>query len=121
MRFQFTNPWFLLLLAPALAWLLWFGLKTDVQTSRWRQWMGLGLRVVIVVSLVLAMAGVQWLLPVEGMNVFFVLDRSDSIPSQQQDAARQFVNQTVKQKKNADKAGVIVFGADASIETSPQA
>src|SRR5262245_58951901 len=114
MRLQFTNPWFLLLLVPALAWVMWFGIKTDVQTSCWRRWISVGLRVFIVILLVLAIAGLQWLLPVEGMNVFFVLDRSDSIPSQQQESARQFVNQTVKQKKNVDKAGVIVFGAEAS-------
>jgi hypothetical protein len=50
---------------------------------------------------------------------FFALDRSDSIPSPQQDAARDFVNKASKQKKKIDKGGVIVFGGDASIETSP--
>ena len=67
----------------------------------------------------LAIAGVQWLLPVEGMNVFFVLDRSDSIPSAQQDAAKALVNQMAEQKKKEDKAGVIIFGTDASIDRMP--
>jgi len=33
------------------------------------------------------------------MNVFFVLDRSDSIPSPQQEAAKEYVNKGSKQKK----------------------
>src|SRR5205823_3251161 len=57
--------------------------------------------------------------PVEGMNVFFVLDRSDSIPSGQQESAREYINRVCKQMKSVDQAGTIVFGSEASIETSP--
>src|SRR5204862_2974736 len=70
-------------------------------------------------TIVFAIAGLQWLLPVEGMNVFFVLDRSDSVPSPQQETARAYVNRAAKQMKSVDKAGVIVFGSEASIESSP--
>src|SRR5205814_9822620 len=63
--------------------------------------------------------GLQWLLPVEGMNVFFALDRSDSIPSGQQETAREYINRTAKQMAKVDKAGVIVFGSEASIESAP--
>jgi uncharacterized membrane protein len=118
-NFQFTNPWYLLLLPPALAWVVWFAVKTDVQTSPWRRWLALGVRIGVLALIVLAIAGLQWLRPLDGMNVFFVLDRSDSIPSTQQEAARDYVNFSSKLKKNVDKAGVIVFGSEASIETSP--
>ena len=70
-------------------------------------------------ALVFAIAGLQWLLPIEGMNVFFVSDRSDSIPSPQQDAAKELVNRLAKGKQKVDKAGVIVFGSEASIESMP--
>src|SRR5207245_7964994 len=83
MKFQFTNPAWLLLLPVALAWVVWLAWKTDVQISRWRRWTALVLRLVIVIAAVLAIAGLQWLRPMEGMNVFFMLDRSDSIPSPQ--------------------------------------
>src|SRR5207244_11431147 len=43
------------------------------------------------------------------------------IPSPQQEAALRFLNQTVAQKKSIDKAGVIVFGSEASIENTPSA
>jgi uncharacterized membrane protein len=121
MNFRFTHPYYLLLLAPALAWVIWFAWKSDVQVGPWRRWTALVIRAVVLMALVFAIAGLQWLRPVEGMNVFFALDRSDSIPSPQQEAAREYVNRVCKEKKKGDKAGVIVFGAEASIESSPNA
>jgi uncharacterized membrane protein len=121
MNFQFTHPYYLLLLAPALAWVIWFAWKSDVQVSPWRRWTALVIRIVVLAALVFAIAGLQWLRPVEGMNVFFALDRSDSVPSTQQEAAREYVNRISKEKKKEDKAGVIVFGSEASIESSPNA
>jgi uncharacterized membrane protein len=53
------------------------------------------------------------------MNIFVVLDRSDSIPSGQQEAARELVNRLAARKQKADRAGVIVFGTDASIDRLP--
>jgi uncharacterized membrane protein len=121
MNFQFTHPYYLLLLAPSLAWVIWLAWKSDVQVSPWRRWMALGIRVVVLTALVFAIAGLQWLQPVEGMNVFFALDRSESIPSPQQEAAKDYVNHIAREKKKEDKAGVIVFGTEASIESSPNA
>jgi uncharacterized membrane protein len=119
MNFQFTHPVYLLALVPALGWVLWFALKTDVQTTSWRRWTALAMRVLVLLALVLAIAGLQWRLPIDGMNVFFVLDRSDSIPSAQQEGAREYVNLAAKQMQKVDKAGLIVFGSEASIETAP--
>ena len=119
MSVQFSHPYYLLLLAPALAWVIWFAWKSDVQVSPWRRWTALAIRTVVLTALVFAIAGLQWRRPMEGMNVFFALDRSDSIPSPQQDAAKQYVNKVCRQKKKVDKAGVIVFGAEAGIESSP--
>jgi uncharacterized membrane protein len=121
MNFQFTHPSYLLLLPPALAWVIWLAWKTDVQTGQGRRWVALAIRIVVLVALVLAIAGLQWLRPLEGMNVFFLLDRSDSVPSTQQELAREYVNRAAKEKKATDKAGVIVFGAEASIESTANA
>ena len=119
MNFQFTHPYYLLLLVPTLAWVIWFAWKSDVQVGAWRRWLALAVRLLVLAAMVLSIAGLQWLRPLEGMNVFFVLDRSDSIPSPQQEAARDYVNKAAKKKKMEDKAGVIVFGSEASIESSP--
>ncbi len=119
MNFQFSHPLYLVLLVLGLAWVLWFALKSDVQLAPWRRWVALGVRILVLLALVFALAGLQWLRPLEGMNIFFALDRSDSVPSPQQDTAKDFVNKTAKEKKNVDKGGVIVFGTEASIESSP--
>src|SRR4051794_11974575 len=99
MNFQFTNPLFLLLLAPAMAWVIWLAWKSDVQISSWRRWTVFVLRTVIVLALVMAIAGLQWKKPLEGMNVYFLVDRSDSVPSAQQEAAREMVNKFCANKK----------------------
>jgi Ca-activated chloride channel family protein len=121
MRFQFTHPLYLLTLVPALAWVLWFAWKSDAQLSPGRRWAALLIRLAVLFSLIFAIAGLQWLLPVEGMNIFFVMDRSDSVPSPQQEAAREYINKASKQMQKVDKAGVIVFGSEASIESAPNA
>ena len=119
MNFQFTHPIWLLLLLPGLGWVIWLALKSDVQISPWRRWTSATLRVLILLLLVSAIAGAQWLRPLEGMNVFYLLDRSDSVPSSQQEAARDYVNRSFKLKKESDKGGVLVFGTDAGLEFSP--
>ncbi len=116
MSFQFTHPQYLLLFLPALAWVIWLAIKTDVAVSPWRRWVSLGLRILITALLVLIISGLQWRRPLEGMNVFFMLDRSDSVPSQQQEDARARVNKFSERKKDSDRVGAIVFGAEAAIE-----
>jgi len=119
MTFQFSNPLWLLALIPAVPWTLWLSWKSDVQIGAWRHWTAMALRLLVVLALCLAMAGLQWRKPLEGMTVFFVLDRSQSVPSPQQEAARAYVNQASKDKKATDTVGVLVFGADAAIESRP--
>jgi len=118
MNFQFTHPHFLWLLLPALAWVVWWYRASDVQTSPLRRYLALALRLVIVLLALLAVAGLQWLSPREGLNVFFLLDRSDSVPASQQEAARLFVNDAASAKEEEDRVGVLVFGSDAAIESS---
>ncbi len=119
MPIQFTHPWWLLLLPVVLTWVMWLARRSYVQSGPWRRRAALALRLIIVVSLVFALAGIQWKRPVEGINVYFLLDRSDSIPSIQQEASRDYVNQAATAKKSVDKGGLVVFGSAASIETAP--
>src|SRR5712692_6740375 len=118
MNFQFTHPYYLLVLPPALAWVFWLAWTSDVQVGKWRRWLAAGLRTVVLLALGLALAGLQWRRPLEGMSVFFLLDRSDSIPSAQQEAARRYVNKAAADRKKGDRVGLLVFGAEAALETS---
>src|SRR4051812_43189379 len=107
--FQLTHPLWLWALLPVWAWLVWLAWKSDVQIGPWRRRLALGLRLFIATLLLLAIAGLQWKKPVEGMNVFFLLDRSDSVPSPQQLASRQLVNRLAAEKDKDDQVGVLVF------------
>lgn len=119
MNFQFTHPWRLLALVPALIWTLVLARRSDVTAAGWRRATALILRLIIVSALVLAMAGLQWLKPFEGMNVFFLLDRSRSIPDEQEEAALGLIREMASGKEGVDRAGLIVFGTDAGIEMMP--
>ncbi len=116
---NFTHPLYLLLLPLALLWIWWLAWKSDAQLGTARKWIALTLRTLVTLLFILAVAGLQYLRPVEGVNVFFVLDRSDSVPSPQQEWAKNYVNQASGKKKPIDQAGVIVFGSEASIESLP--
>jgi uncharacterized membrane protein len=119
MSFQFSNPIWLLALAAAVPWVLWLSWKSDVRIGRGRHWTAMSVRLLVVLALGLSLAGLQWKKPLEGMTVFFMLDRSESVPSPQQEAARGYVNQAAGEMKVGDTAGVLVFGADAAIESRP--
>lgn len=103
MPLHFTHPVFLLLLVPALAWVIWLAWQSDVQLSPWRRWTSGGVRVAVLLFLVLALAGIQWMHPIEGLNVFFLLDRSDSIPEKQQERALEMVTELSLRKKKIDR------------------
>ena len=86
MTFQFTHAVWLWAVVPALGWIIWLARKSDIRLSSRRWWASLLLRLVVALLLLLALAGLQSLIPVEGMNVFYVMDRSDSIPAPRQEA-----------------------------------
>src|SRR5260370_17995228 len=119
MRFQFTHPHFLLLLPPAWAWVLWLVWKTDVQISAWRRWLAAGLRLAVVLAVVLAISGLRWRRPLEGLNVFFLLYRSASIPSPPHEGARKYVTAAPPQKKKAAQAAGLAFAPHPASATAP--
>lgn len=118
MPFQFTHPWWLPVVAGGLVWAVWLARASDSSLTGWRRWTVLGIRLMILTSLGLALAGLRYEMPVEGMNVFFLLDRSDSVPGEQQEAARGLVNTLSARKASVDRGGVVVFGAEAAIESA---
>lgn len=118
LSFSATHPHWLWLLPVAVGWIVWLSRTSYVQLSPWRRLLATGLRLVVATGIILALAGFQWRKPIDALNVFFVLDQSQSLPPVQQENALQWANQVAKEKKEQDRGGVIVFGSDASIETA---
>lgn len=120
-RISFESPWYLLLLGviPALWWLA-RGSLAGLGTGR--AWMALGLRSLLVLLFVAALAGIQLVRVSESMAVLYLVDRSLSMPSDKTAAVVDYINRSAHEQRDTqrhDKAGVIVFGRDAAVEAPP--
>ena len=122
---SFTTPAALLLLAllPLVAWLVW---PTDRRLTGQRRaagrprprsgWPGLVLRLLILALLILSLAGAQLVRAVNDLAVVFLVDASDSMSRESAAAAEAFVREAVAAMGPDDRAGVVLFGANALVE-----
>jgi uncharacterized membrane protein len=117
----FNSPWYLLLLG--LLPLMWlFSFKSLAGLGNWRRLTAIGLRSIIMLLFILALADVQLLRTSEKMTVIYLLDQSESIPRAKRQTMMTYAIEEVLKHRNAprgDKASVIVFGYDAKIEIPP--
>lgn len=116
---QFLYPWLLLLLvvvpAPAAGlYLLMHGRPGP------RRMVALLLRSVAVALLVLALAGLIGGKATTGVDVMFIVDRSDSVTPTAAQQAREFASTALQSATEADRTGVVFFGREATIERSLQ-
>ena len=117
----FDAPWFLLLLL-ALPVLWWSGYRTLAGLGRVRRWIALALRTIVYTLLVLALAEVQFVRTSDKVTVLYLLDQSLSIPETQRREMIRYVNESIRRQRDKDRedrAGVIVFGREASVEIPP--
>ncbi|MBN1562204.1 MAG: VWA domain-containing protein [Anaerolineae bacterium] len=110
---SFTNPnaLFLLLLLPVVVAIGWPRLP-----YRRRDAASLVIRLILVTLIVLGLAGIQVHQIADKLAVVFLIDASDSIPSETQSAAVEYVRNAAQAMEEQDQAAVIVFGADALVE-----
>ena len=120
--FDFASPWYLLLLALSPFIYLWWR-SSLAGLSPARRKASLVLRAIVILLLVLALAELRWVQVNRRLAVFFVVDRSESIPAEQREAARQYVIEASRSLDAGrdDMAGVVAFGRTAGIEISPKA
>jgi Mg-chelatase subunit ChlD len=117
-RLTFITPAALVLLA--LLPLMWaFALWTPRRLAPWRFWLGLALRSVMLAALILGMAGAQLVQPVSTLTTIFLIDSSDSVAPAQRERAVAYVDQALQAMPPADKAAVVVFGANPLVERAP--
>jgi uncharacterized membrane protein/secreted protein with Ig-like and vWFA domain len=115
----FARPaWLLALLA--IPWMLRLERRGFILMSRRRARWVRTLRVVIIASLILALAGLQISRVSDELTVIFLLDRSDSAREQFDEKLRDLEVALESMDATRDKAGLVVFGADAYVETAPE-
>ena len=95
MSFELTHP-FLLFGLLALAVLLWFYYRGLTEFAAWQRTLSLLLRATIVVLVVLALAGLNWLHPTKEQFVVFAIDKSLSVGDDGNRKIDQFLDQAVK-------------------------
>jgi uncharacterized membrane protein/Mg-chelatase subunit ChlD len=125
-KIAFDQPWWLLLLL--LLPLLWvFSFHSLSGLGRYRRLFALFFRSAVFTLLVLALAGIQIRKISDRVTVIYLLDQSESIPKPTREAMLEYVMKDVKahrrtgdlQSATEDKAGVIIFGREATIEYPP--
>ncbi|NTW00024.1 MAG: VWA domain-containing protein [Oscillochloris sp.] len=111
---------------PEMLWLLsvlvliWaVALLVPRRLAAWRFWGGLVMRSIIGASLVLAVAGVQLVLPVDQLTTVFLLDGSDSLAPSLRAQAESFIQEALSTMPKGDQAAIIVFGTNALVERIP--
>ena len=110
-----THPLYLILLPLALPALVWMG-RPRGRYGRGRAWAALGVRCLIVTLILLSLAGVRTVHGGDELAVVFLVDVSDSVPQARQAQAWAFVREALASMGPDDRAGVVVFGADALVE-----
>lgn len=121
LRLGFDHPTYLwLLLAVPVFW--WVGYQSLGALGRFRRWFALLFRAVVWTAIVFALAGVQLVWVSDRMTVMYLLDQSESIPQAKRQVMLDYVIRNVRRNRvedRNDRAGIVVFGRDASIEIPP--
>src|SRR5262245_59862297 len=119
----FDRPAFLALLA-LLPTFWWMGYRSLAGLGPWRRWMALGLRSLVFILIVLALADAQYQRRSEGLTVVYLLDQCLSVPADQRQAMLDYVRRSIDEHRDdsrGDRFSVIVFGRDAEVEIPPVA
>ena len=111
--FVFPEYLWLLLLIPLTAVLALLGRRA---LSRVRMWGGLALRILLLLLIILALAGIQLRLPSRTLTAVFVLDVSDSVPAAEQSRGEDLIREAIQAMPAGDRSAVVVFGEDALVE-----
>ncbi|MFM7116470.1 MAG: VWA domain-containing protein [Planctomycetota bacterium] len=115
----FERPWMLSLLALIpLIW--WLGYRSLAGLGWGRRVFALLLRSLVLALLVFALAEASLERKTDQLTVIYLLDQSESIPVAKRSAMLRFVFDSVaKHRREKDKAGVVIFGANAQVESPP--
>src|SRR5262245_54339215 len=116
---RFESPGYLVLLA-VLPLVIVISLRSLAGLGPVRRWLAIGLRCLVITTIIFALAGAQRTQTTDSLSVIFLVDRSASIPRDQQTAAFQFVNAAKDGlRPTKDRLGLIAFDGDSAVEQLP--
>ncbi|NLX69930.1 MAG: VWA domain-containing protein [Clostridiales bacterium] len=110
----FTSPWWLILILPAVAFVVFFYHKSSRMRIKKDRYILL-IRCLIILLIILSLAGVSIRKYTKAATVFFVADLSDST-SNVRSQMESFILSSLENKPYNWQAGVITFGKDALVE-----
>jgi uncharacterized membrane protein len=113
-----AHPW-ALAFAVVVLFLVWAQRRSLADMTPTQRKVCFALRTFIMLLLVLALAGLRWLLPSKELAVLFVVDHSASISAPAQREARDFVAASLAAEHSDDTSGVIGFAARPELWQTP--
>ncbi|AMV31558.1 von Willebrand factor type A domain protein [Pirellula sp. SH-Sr6A] len=120
LQIGFEFPTFLILLA--LLPVLWLASKRSLAgLGRWRHITALLVRSIVLMLLVCAIAGIEWISISDRLSVFYLLDHSDSISVQDKQNMLRFASGNASRFQqnlmhSEDRVGIIAFAREAVVE-----
>ena len=117
--FRLSNYWALAFLV-LIPYAFYLSRKSLADLSAWRRWLTFGLRSVVIVLLVLALAGFKLVWQADKLCVIFALDTSNSVSQSEVQRSLRFIEKTLENMEENDEAGLIAFGAEAYVEEPPK-
>ncbi len=118
MNFSFLSPTLLLLLLPVIPFIFWISRRSLAGLPSPSRVISLFLRTVIVLCLILALSEVQIVATSRSHQVYFVVDRSKSIPEDLRVASLTQIRRMTRFMTEKDQAGIVVFGENGGIEAT---
>lgn len=113
MGINFLQPLFLLLLLP-VGYVMFRWWQNEQQMPIGRKAVIATLRSLVFLLLVMALAGTQWLTPVQAKTIVFVVDRSASMKDDLRIAS--FLREAINEKKPEDQYAVVAVGEKAAVD-----
>jgi len=117
--FNFSDAAWLWLAVPVAAIVVVGWMAASRTLPRGRRIASLVIRLTLAACLVLSLAGMRLALPSDRLSVVFLLDASDSMLDATSEELIAWARAAVRDMPEGDRAGVVVFGANALVDRLP--
>ena len=107
------QPLYLILIIPYVLLIYWWW-STQRRVGSKKRYLILTLRIIFFLSLILSLAKIELLFPIQGKSVIFVVDQSASMKNDLREVS--FIKEAIESKEEEDKFAIISVAAEASIE-----